>query len=164
MPTLEAVAAAWWLRTHAPDLRVRFVNVVDLTTLFPPYVHPHGMTDEQFVSLFTEDKPVIFAFHGYQRVLHELLHGRPNAGRFHVRGFNEQGTTTTPFSMVAINHMSRYHLAIEALRYAPLPRARADALLRECQKCLDRAKAYIYEHLEDPPDIREWVWTSDAAD
>ena len=100
VPTLETTAAAWWLRHHAPELRVRVVNVVDLMTLFPPDAHPHGMARDRFVELFTEDKPVVFAFHGYQRAIHEILHGRPSAGRFHVRGFKEQGTTTTPFDMV----------------------------------------------------------------
>ena len=98
---------------------MRVVNVVDLMALFPPDVHPHGMDDDRFVELFTADKPVVFAFHGYQRAIHEIVHGRPHAERFHVRGFNEQGTTTTPFDMVVLNEMSRYHLAIEALRRVP---------------------------------------------
>ncbi|TMB85903.1 MAG: phosphoketolase, partial [Chloroflexi bacterium] len=100
--TMETVAAAWWLRHHVPELKVRVVNVVDLMTLYPPDVHPHGLDDATFIKLFTEDKPVVFAFHGYQRAIHQLIHGRPNAGRFHVRGFNEQGTTTTPFDMVVL--------------------------------------------------------------
>jgi xylulose-5-phosphate/fructose-6-phosphate phosphoketolase len=158
IPTLEAAAAAAWLRVHAPDLRVRFVNVVDLMTLFPSDVHPHGMSDDQFVDLFTADKPIVFAFHGYQRAIHEIVHGRPHAGRFHVRGFNEQGTTTTPFSMVALNEMSRYHLAIEALRRAPRLQDRAPALIAECRQRLEEALAYAHEHLEDPPAISEWIW------
>ncbi|MGN6813010.1 MAG: phosphoketolase family protein, partial [Thermomicrobiales bacterium] len=95
IPTLETVAAAWWLRRHAPELKVRVVNVVDLMTLFPRQFHPHGMDETQFVNLFTADKPVVFAFHGYQRAIHEIVHGHANTDRFHVRGFNEQGTTTT---------------------------------------------------------------------
>jgi len=118
IPTMETVAAAWWLRRRIPYLRVRVVNVVDLMGLFPRDVHPHGMDEARFVELFTTDAPVIFAFHGYQRAVHELVHGRPNEGRFHVRGFNEQGTTTTPFEMTLLNKMSRYHVAIEALRRA----------------------------------------------
>ena len=90
---------------------MRVVNVVDLMTLFPPTIHPHGMDETAFVELFTADKPVVFAFHGYQRAIHQIVHGRANAERFHVRGFNEQGTTTTPFDMVVLNGMSRYHLA-----------------------------------------------------
>lgn len=108
IPTLETLAATDWLRHHVPDLKVRVVNVVDLMSLFPPEHHPHGMDATRFVDLFTADKPVVFAFHGYQRALHEIVHGRVNAERFHVRGFNEQGTTTTPFDMVVLNGMSRY--------------------------------------------------------
>ncbi|MBV9173492.1 MAG: phosphoketolase family protein, partial [Chloroflexi bacterium] len=119
IPTLETVAAAWWLRQLAPDLRVRVVNVVDLMRLFPVAYHPHGMTEPEFVELFTADKPVVFAFHGYRRLIHEIVHGHPNVDRIHVRGFNEQGTTTTPFQMVVLNEMSRFHLAIEAIRRVP---------------------------------------------
>jgi xylulose-5-phosphate/fructose-6-phosphate phosphoketolase len=158
VPTLEAAAAAWWLRQRVPDLRVRFVNVVDLMTLFPGDVHPHGMDDGRFVSLFTDDRPVIFAFHGYQRAIHQIVHGRPRAGRFHVRGFTEQGTTTTPFTMVALNEMSRYHLAVEALRRVPRMHDRAPALIAECRTALDEAFTYAHDHFEDPPEISEWVW------
>ena len=159
VPTLEAAAAAWWLRRHASSLNVRFVNVVDLMALFPRDVHPHGMDDERFVALFTADKPVIFAFHGYQRAIHEVLHGRPNAERFHVRGFSEQGTTTTPFNMVVLNEMSRYHLAIEAVRRARKMNDSAPALMAECRMQLERATAYAYENFQDPPEISEWTWT-----
>jgi xylulose-5-phosphate/fructose-6-phosphate phosphoketolase len=158
--TLEAVAAAWWLRHRAPDLRVRVVNVLDLMTLFPPDVHPHGMSADRFVELFTDDRPVVFAFHGYQRAIHEIVHGRPHAGRFHVRGFNEEGTTTTPFSMVALNSMSRYHLAMLALQRTRRPGDRAQGLIDECRSELARADAYAREHLEDPPDIANWTWDS----
>src|SRR4029453_14478714 len=119
IPTLETVAAAWWLRRLVPDLNVRVVNVVDLMRLFPAAYHPHGMTRAEFVELFTEDKPVIFAFHGYQRAIHEIVHGHPDVDRIHVRGFNEQGTTTTPFQMAVLNAMSRFHLAAEAIRRVP---------------------------------------------
>jgi xylulose-5-phosphate/fructose-6-phosphate phosphoketolase len=160
IPTLETVAAAWWLRRAVPDLRVRVVNVVDLMTLFPPGVHPHGMAEGEFVDLFTADKPVIFAFHGYQRAIHQIMHGRTNEARFHVRGFNEQGTTTTPFEMVVLNGMSRYHLCIEALRYIPRLRDRAPALAAECRALIDRADAYARDHFEDIPEVRDWVWTT----
>src|SRR3989454_542089 len=126
VPTLETVAAAWLIRKHAPELRVRVVNVIDLMTLFPPDLHPHGIDQQAFVDLFTSDRPVVFAFHGYQRAIHEIVHGRPAPDRFHVRGFNEQGTTTTPFDMVVLNGMSRYHLCIEALRRVRSARATAD--------------------------------------
>jgi xylulose-5-phosphate/fructose-6-phosphate phosphoketolase len=159
VPTLETVAAAWWLRRHAPELRVRCVNVADLMTLFPADIHPHGLDDERFDALFTADRPVIFAFHGYQRAIHQIIHGRPHAGRFHVRGFNEQGTTTTPFGMVTLNEMSRYHLAIEAIRRVPRMAARAPALIAEYRSMLQQAKTYAYERFEDPPDISQWSWT-----
>ena len=118
VPTQEALAAAELLREHVPDLRVRFVNVVDLMALLPEDDHPHGYADSQFDDLFTPDRHVVFAFHGYPRAVHQLIHGRSNPGRFHVRGFSEQGTTTTPFDMVVLNRMSRYHLALEVLRRA----------------------------------------------
>jgi xylulose-5-phosphate/fructose-6-phosphate phosphoketolase len=159
IPTLEVVAAAWWLRRHAPELKVRVVNVVDLMTLFPSDVHPHGMDEAAFVETFTRDTHVVFAFHGYQRAVHQIIHGRPHAERFHVRGFNEEGTTTTPFDMVVRNGMSRYHLCIEALRRGggALPRSRA--LIDECNAALERNHVYTREHLEDMPEIRDWVWS-----
>jgi len=159
VPTLETVAAADWLRKHAPELHVRVVNVVDLMTLFPREYHPHGMDATQFVDLFTASQPVVFAFHGYQRAIHEIVHGRPHAERFHVRGFNEQGTTTTPFDMVVLNGMSRYHLCIEALRRAPRMRDRAPTLIAACTAMIAQATAYAREHLEDMPEISDWVWT-----
>jgi xylulose-5-phosphate/fructose-6-phosphate phosphoketolase len=159
IPMLETVAAAWWLRRLAPDLRVRVVNVVDLMRLFPPEHHPHGMTSEEFVQLFTADKPVIFAFHGYQRAIHELVHGHPNTDRIHVRGFSEQGTTTTPFQMVVLNSMSRFHLAAEATRQSPTIGDRAPGLVAECERRIWESEAYAYEHLEDQAEIRDWVWT-----
>jgi phosphoketolase len=116
IPTLETVAAAHWLRENAPELRIRVVNVVDLMALFPREFHSHGMDETRFVELFTANRPVVFAFHGYQRAIHEIVHGHVDVDRFHVRGFNEQGTTTTPFDMTVLNGMSRYHLAAEALR------------------------------------------------
>jgi xylulose-5-phosphate/fructose-6-phosphate phosphoketolase len=158
--TLETVAAAWWLRHHVPDLRVRVVNVVDLMTLFPREAHPHGMDDTSFVDLFTADKPVIFAFHGYQRAVHEIVHGRVHPERFHVRGFREQGTTTTPFSMVVLNDMSRYHLASEALRRSPRLHDRAPTLIDACSTLIGQALAYAREHFEDIAEIRDWVWSA----
>jgi len=158
VPTLETTAAAWWLRQRAPELRVRVVNVVDLMTLFPPDAHPHGMSHDRFVELFTEDKPVVFAFHGYQRAIHEIVHGRPSAARFHVRGFREQGTTTTPFDMVAMNGMSRFHLCIEALGRTSRMGIRAASLAADCREAIAKAAAYARVHFEDPPEIRDWVW------
>jgi xylulose-5-phosphate/fructose-6-phosphate phosphoketolase len=159
IPTLETVAAAWWLRQLVPDLRVRVVNVVDLMRLFPVGYHPHGMTTEEFVELFTADKPVVFAFHGYQRAIHEIVHGHPDVDRIHVRGFNEQGTTTTPFQMCILNSMSRFHLAAEAIRRVPSLGQRAPALIAECEARIAEATVYAREHFEDQPEIRDWVWT-----
>jgi xylulose-5-phosphate/fructose-6-phosphate phosphoketolase len=159
IPTMETVAAAWLLRQLAPDLRVRVVNVVDLTRLFPVEHHPHGTTEAQFVELFTADKPVIFAFHGYQRAIHQLVHGHPDVDRIHVHGFNEQGTTTTPFQMVVMNEMSRFHLAAAAIRRVPRLQDRAPALLAECEARIAAATAYAHEHFEDEPNIRDWVWS-----
>jgi xylulose-5-phosphate/fructose-6-phosphate phosphoketolase len=158
-PTLETVAAAWWLRTFAPELRVRVVNVIDLMTLYAPSIHPHGMTDERFVELFTRERPVIFAFHGYQFAVHQLVHRRPHPARFHVRGFNEQGTTTTPFDMVVLNHMSRFHLASMALRFSGLPTARVSGLIEELEERTDAAVRFSRDHLEDPAEIRDWTWS-----
>jgi xylulose-5-phosphate/fructose-6-phosphate phosphoketolase len=159
IPTLETVAAAWWLRRLVPDLRVRVVNVVDLMRLFPAAYHPHGMTRAEFVDLFTEDKPVVFAFHGYQRAIHEIVHGHPDVDRIHVRGFNEQGTTTTPFQMVVLNSMSRFHLAAEAIRRVPRLGDRVPELLAQLEARIADSVAYSQEHLEDQPEIRDWVWT-----
>jgi xylulose-5-phosphate/fructose-6-phosphate phosphoketolase len=159
VPTMETLAAAQWLRERVPEMKVRVVNVVDLMTLFPPEHHPHGMNETEFVDLFTADKPVIFAFHGYQRAMHEIIHGRVNAQRFHVRGFMEQGTTTTPFDMVVLNQMSRYHLAIEALKRASRIRPQAPGLIAELQSDINKAVAYSREHLEDMPEISNWIWS-----
>ena len=158
IPTQETLAAAQWLHERVPELKVRVVNVVDLMTLFPPEHHPHGMNETAFVELFTAEKPVVFAFHGYQRAIHEIVHGRVNAERFHVRGFNEQGTTTTPFDMVILNEMSRYHLAIEALNRASRIRPQAQPLIAELESSIQKAVAYAREHMEDAPEIRDWTW------
>jgi xylulose-5-phosphate/fructose-6-phosphate phosphoketolase len=159
IPTLETIAAAHWLRQRAPGLRVRVVNVVDLFAIADPHEHPHGVPADQFVQLFTRDVDVVFAFHGYPNVLHALLHGRPNARRFHVRGYNEEGTTTTPFDMVVLNRISRFHLAIEALRRSRRSPENADQLIEECELALRRHTAYVKQHLEDMPEIRDWTWT-----
>jgi xylulose-5-phosphate/fructose-6-phosphate phosphoketolase len=158
--TLETMAAAAWLRENAPELRVRVVNVVDLMTLALPRRHPHGMSAERFASLFTNDTDVVFAFHGYPGAVHQLLHGRPNTDRFHVRGYIEEGTTTTPFDMVVLNATSRFHLAIQAMRRSRRPPAELERNVRLCEEALARHRAYILEHFEDMPEIRGWVWRS----
>jgi xylulose-5-phosphate/fructose-6-phosphate phosphoketolase len=162
-PTLETIAAAWWLRQHAPDLRFRVVNVIDLMSLFSPDLHPHGMSAERFVQLFTEDKPVVFAFHGYRTAVHELMHRRPHPERFHVRGFIEQGTTTTPFDMVVMNRMSRFHLAALAVKHSPFDGRKGKALVAQLDESLRAAVTYTREHLEDDPAIRDWVWRERRA-
>ncbi|GAA2162276.1 phosphoketolase family protein [Pedococcus bigeumensis] len=158
VPTQEALAAVELLAEHVPDLRVRFVNVVDLMALLPENDHPHGYSDSTFDGLFTSERHVVFAFHGYPRAVHQLIHGRSNPGRFHVRGFNEQGTTTTPFDMVVLNRMSRFHLALEVLRRADRRVAGWEALTELCERRLAEHRPYIEEHLEDLPDIAEWTW------
>ena len=159
IPTLETVAAADWLRKHIPELKVRLVNVVDLMRMYPPDLHPHGMDEAKFVEQFTEAQPVVFAFHGYQRAIHELIHGRTNAERFHVRGFNEEGTTTTPFDMVVLNSMSRYHLCILALQHATRLKELTAPLIAECNAMLDKHHTYVRANLQDMPEVRDWVWT-----
>jgi xylulose-5-phosphate/fructose-6-phosphate phosphoketolase len=161
VPTQETLAAAWLLRRGTPELRVRVVNVIDLMVLFSREAHPHGLSEERFVELFGRDEEVVMAFHGYARALHQLLHGRPHPGRFHVRGFSEQGTTTTPFDMVVLNRMSRYHLALEALRRARRAPPGAAGLEEHCREMLARHDSYVREHLEDMPKVRDWTW--DAA-
>ncbi|GAB4079197.1 phosphoketolase family protein [Modestobacter muralis] len=159
VPTLEVLAAAELLRREVPWLRVRMVNVVDLMGLLPPDVHPHGFTPEHFRELFTDDAEVVFAFHGYPRAVHSLLHGRPGAGRFHVRGFEEQGTTTTPFDMVVLNRMSRYHLVLAALEHARRTPEHGAALAAHCREMLLRHEDHIREHFEDMPEVRDWSWS-----
>ena len=159
IPTLETVAAADWLRKHIPELKVRVVNVVDLMRLYTPNLHPHGMDEAKFVEQFTEAQPVVFAFHGYQRAVHELIHGRTNPERFHVRGFNEEGTTTTPFDMVVLNSMSRYHLCILAMQHATRLKDLTAPLIAECNAMLDKHHTYVRANLQDMPEVRDWVWT-----
>jgi xylulose-5-phosphate/fructose-6-phosphate phosphoketolase len=162
IPTLETLAAAALLRERVPDLRFRLVNIVDLLAMSPAPFHPHALSAETFTELFTDDIDVVMAFHGYARAFHQVVHGRPNAGRFHVRGFNEHGTTTTPFDMVVLNEMSRYHLVMEALHRSARTPAGADALNRFCRDQLLRHHDYVREHFEDMPEIRNWRWPGPA--
>jgi xylulose-5-phosphate/fructose-6-phosphate phosphoketolase len=156
--TLETLAAAAWLRKHAPSMRVRVVNVVDIMTLFAPRKHPHGMSQERFAELFTTDIDVVFAFHGYPGALHMLVHGRPGADRFHVRGYNEEGTTTTPFDMVVLNETSRFHIVMEAIKRAKRAPPNAGNLVDACLDELARHREYIRAHFEDLPEIQSWAW------
>jgi xylulose-5-phosphate/fructose-6-phosphate phosphoketolase len=154
--TQETIAAAAYLKKRVPELRVRVVNVVDLMCLFPPDAHPHGMTPQRFWELFTHDVHVVFAFHGYPGAVHQLLHGRPDADRFHVRGYREEGTTTTPFDMVVVNKMSRFHIAMDALKYASPPTLAKDEVYRECEAELVKHHAWVRDHFEDLPEVRDF--------
>ena len=138
---------------------MRVVNVIDLLTLFPQSEHPHGMMDDRFDELFTRDRPVVFAFHKYQRAVHQLVHGRPHPERFHVRGFNEQGTTTTPFDMVVLNKMSRYDLAILALLHVMPASEDRDSLVKDLEGEISAAVQFARDHFEDPSHIRGWTWS-----
>jgi xylulose-5-phosphate/fructose-6-phosphate phosphoketolase len=154
--TMETVAAAAILRERLPQLRVRVVNVVDLMALPRPKDHPHGMGDTLFRELFTDHVDVVFSFHGYPGAVHQLVHGRPGADRFHVRGFIEEGTTTTPFDMVVRNRASRFHLVMDAINNARRTPAGAAELKAWCQEQLDLHASYVVEHLEDMPAVRDW--------
>jgi xylulose-5-phosphate/fructose-6-phosphate phosphoketolase len=158
VPTMETIAAAYLLRDHVPELHVRMVNVVDLMTLVPADVHPHGLAEGRFLELFGGNVDVVFAFHGYARALHQLLHGRTAADRFHVRGYREMGTTTTPFDMVVLNEVSRYHLVLEALHRSRRVPAGAAELEEHCREMLARHERYVREHFEDMPEVRDWQW------
>jgi xylulose-5-phosphate/fructose-6-phosphate phosphoketolase len=160
VPTLETLAAAWLLKHYLPEMKVRVVNVIDLMSLSPKAYHPHGMNEEMFNELFTDSVPVIFAFHGYVRIIHDLVHGRPYPARFHVRGFMEEGTTTTPFDMTVLNQMSRYHLAMEAVKRAHNIQNGKGAFLAYCQDQLKKHHDYICTNLDDMPEIKNWNWNS----
>jgi len=164
VPTMEAVAASWLLQKHVPGIKVRVVNVIDLSALMSPSDHPHGMDNISFNSLFTEKVDVIFAFHGYRWIVHSMVHGRSNEARFHVRGFNDKGTTTTPFDMVVLNGVSRFHLAIDALKHITRLRAIASDAIDLFQLKLQEHHVYIRQHFEDMPEIRHWHWTADFSE
>jgi xylulose-5-phosphate/fructose-6-phosphate phosphoketolase len=163
VPTQEMMAAAWLLRREAPEMRVRVVNVVDLFTLQSHNDHPHGLDEDQFCRVFTDDTPVVFAFHGYPGVIHELIHHRPRAGRFHVRGYIEEGTTTTPFDMTVLNELSRYHLAMEALRRAPNMRSVGGDVIQKFERKLKEHRLWIQSHDEDMPEILNWKWSAQQS-
>jgi xylulose-5-phosphate/fructose-6-phosphate phosphoketolase len=155
-PTLEALAAAAILRERLPDLRVRFVNVVDLMRLQDEHEHPHGLSDAQFDALFTADRPVIFAYHGYPWLIHRLTYRRTNHRNLHVRGYKEEGTTTTPFDMVMLNDMDRYHLVMDVIDRVPGLGQRAAGLRQEMVDERLRVRAYTRAHGDDPPEVRDW--------
>jgi xylulose-5-phosphate/fructose-6-phosphate phosphoketolase len=158
VPTLETVAAAALLREHLPDLRVRVVNVVDLMRLQPESEHPHGLSDPQFDALFTVDRPVIFAYHGYPWLIHRLCYRRANHRNLHVRGYKEEGTTTTPFDMVMLNDMDRFHLVMDVIDRVPGLGQRAAQLRQRMVDERLRHRAYTREVGDDPPGARDWTW------
>jgi xylulose-5-phosphate/fructose-6-phosphate phosphoketolase len=157
VPTMETLAAVDLLRSALPTLKVRVVNVIDLMTLQPRSEHPHGLADPEFDAIFTRNKPIVFAFHGYPWLIHRLTYRRHNHGNLHVRGYKEEGTTTTPFDMTVLNDIDRFHLAEDAIKRCGLE-STAGGVLDLCQKKLREHSAYIREHGEDMPEIRDWRW------
>jgi xylulose-5-phosphate/fructose-6-phosphate phosphoketolase len=164
IPTLETVSAAALLREHMPDLRVRVVNVVDLMRLQAESEHPHGLPDAEFDALFTDDRPVIFAYHGYPWLIHRLTYRRTNHHGLHVRGYKEEGTTTTPFDMVMLNDMDRFHLVMDVIDRVPGLGERAAGLRQHMADERLRHRAYTREVGEDSPDVRDWTWPGDGEE
>jgi xylulose-5-phosphate/fructose-6-phosphate phosphoketolase len=158
IPTLETLAAAALLREHVPELKVRVVNVVDLMRLQPDTEHPHGLSDHEFDALFTPNRPIVFAHHGYPWLIHRLTYRRTNHENLHVRGYKEEGTTTTPFDMVMLNDLDRFHLVIDVIDRVPGLAETAGRLRQEMSDRRIRARAYTREHGEDDPEIRDWIW------
>jgi xylulose-5-phosphate/fructose-6-phosphate phosphoketolase len=158
VPTQETLAAVHWLSHHVPELRVRVVNVVDLMTLPARETHPHGLDDPTFDSLFTRDRPVVFAYHGYPWLIHRLTYKRTNHGNFHVHGFIEEGTTTTPFDICVLNRLDRFHLAQAALRAVAGLRTRAEHAEQALRDALARHREYVCQTGDDLPEVRDWAW------
>ncbi|WP_083874804.1 phosphoketolase family protein [Nocardia paucivorans] len=158
VPTLETLAAAAILRRRLPWLRVRVINVVDLMRLLPSDAHPHGLPDSEFDTLFTRTAPVIFAFHGYPWLIHRLTYRRANHANLHVRGYKERGTTTTPFDMVMLNDLDRYHLVMDVIDRVPTLREQAAGLRQEMVDARRRARTWTREHGEDIPEVADWTW------
>jgi xylulose-5-phosphate/fructose-6-phosphate phosphoketolase len=159
VPTLEALAAVDLAREHLPDLKVRVVNVVDLMRLEPVSEHPHGMPDAEFDSIFTEDRPVVFAYHGYPSLIHRLTYRRTNHDNFHVRGYKEEGTTTTPFDMVMLNDLDRFHLVMDVIDRVPGLTSRAGHVRQLMEERRLECRAYTRAEGEDPPEISGWTWS-----
>jgi xylulose-5-phosphate/fructose-6-phosphate phosphoketolase len=158
VPTLETLAAVDLLRQHVSDIKIRVVNVVDLMTLQTPGEHPHGISDRDFDSMFTTDRPVIFAYHGYPALIHRLTYRRKNHGNFHVHGYKEEGTITTPFDMTVLNELDRFHLAGDAVDRVPRLQQINAHVQQHLRNRLFEHKQYIYEHGDDLPEIRDWRW------
>jgi xylulose-5-phosphate/fructose-6-phosphate phosphoketolase len=148
------------VREHLPDLNVRVINVVDLMRLQPDSDHPHGLPDADFDALFTEDRPVIFAYHGYPTLIHRFTYRRTNHEEMHVRGYREEGTTTTPFDMTMLNGMDRFHLVMDVIDRVPELRSRAADLRQHMVDERLRHRAYTRDHGGDPPELQQWTWPS----
>jgi xylulose-5-phosphate/fructose-6-phosphate phosphoketolase len=160
VPTLETLAAVDLLRGRFPDLGIRVINVVDLMRLQPATEHPHGLDDREFDALFTPDRPIVFAYHGYPWLIHRLAYRRTNHRNLHVRGYKEEGTTTTPFDMAIRNDLDRYHLVMDVIDRVPTLGSRAVHVRQEMVDARLRARAYAQEHGEDAPEVRDWAWRS----
>jgi xylulose-5-phosphate/fructose-6-phosphate phosphoketolase len=158
VPTLETLAAVALLRQHLPALRIRVVNVVDLMRLQPREEHPHGLSGKDFDTIFTTDKPIIFAYHGYPWLIHRLTYRRTNHDNLHVRGYKEEGTTTTPFDMAVRNDLDRFHLVADVIDRVPTLGYRAAHLRQALRDELIEHREYIRRHGDDPPEIRDWKW------
>ncbi len=163
VPTLEMLAAIAMLRQLTPELKFRFINVVDLMTLQPREEHPHGLSDEEFDALFTTDKPILFAYHGYPWLIHRLTYRRGGSPNLHVRGYKEEGTTTTPFDMVVLNTLDRFHLVMDVVNRVPKLQARAAHIKQQMRDKLNQHTRYIHENGEDMPEIRDWKWPGPVA-
>ena len=163
VPTLETLAAVDILRTELPELKVRVINVVNLMKLQPSREHPHGLSDDDFDALFTKDKPIVFAFHGYPWLIHRLCYRRNNHKNLHVRGYKEEGTTTTPFDMVVLNDMDRFHLAQDVIDRVPRLGSRGAYAKQAMRKALLEHRRYVNERGEDHPFVLGWRWGEKAA-
>ena len=158
VPTLETLAAVDIMHRELPDIKIRVINVVNLMKLQDPKEHPHGLPDKDFDVMFTTDKPIIFAFHGYPWLIHRLTYRRTNHKNLHVRGYKEEGTTTTPFDMVVLNDLDRFHLVEDIIDRVPKLGARAAYVKQRLRNKLIEHKHYIAEHGQDMPEIRNWKW------
>jgi len=158
VPTLETLAAVSILRARIPELKIRVVNIVDLMTLQPPSEHPHGLSDRDFDSLFTTGRPVIFAYHGYPWLIHRLTYRRNNHDNLHVRGYKEEGTTTTPFDMTVLNDLDRFHLVIDVIDRVPGLAARYAHVKQDMRDKLVEHRQYVCEHGDDMPEVKDWTW------
>jgi xylulose-5-phosphate/fructose-6-phosphate phosphoketolase len=159
VPTLETLAAVCLLRKLAPDLKIRVVNVVDLMALQPLSEHPHGLADENYDLIFPPKTPCVFAFHGYPWLIHRLTYRRHNHDCLHVRGYKEEGTTTTPFDMCVLNNIDRFQLALDAVRRVPRLAAQIDAVEQWYSEAIQRHHLYVTENGDDLPEVKNWRWS-----